>query len=266
MHPKGTPAFMSFQTLIGRGHVHCLRDDLESFLYVVLYAALRWLPVELSETLDWWIADFFSAPRAYGHGGGAGLKGSNAAFRWYTSGLRSTTSFHVVNWLNAATDLHYKDGAPNPLWDDGKALREMWEKVLAEDLPSNNRVVNQIPGMKTRDDGSLHATHTSATSTQGLYRSRNEPTRPPAATPAKRPHSYSAENSVFPPALKPSKRSRRGLEPQMRSMSVGNYRWEDLMTGVDSPTTSLGDTSPLPSEGSAPLSPLDANTPTGSIL
>ncbi|KAF9642368.1 hypothetical protein BDM02DRAFT_3072078, partial [Thelephora ganbajun] len=44
VHSKGTPAFMSFKALKVQGHVHGLKDDLESFIYVVLYGALRWLP------------------------------------------------------------------------------------------------------------------------------------------------------------------------------------------------------------------------------
>ena len=44
-------------------HVHELKDDLESLLYVVLYCALLWLPVETSLDLDWWLTGFFSIPK-----------------------------------------------------------------------------------------------------------------------------------------------------------------------------------------------------------
>ena len=234
---------------MGNGHVHSLKDDLESFIYVILYAALRWLPVESSDTLHWWITSFFSAPRANGKGGGGDFKAMNAVFRRYTSDLCSTMSPCVVGWLRAAMDLHYKNGMPNPLWDDGEELKKMWEEVLAKDLPSNDRVENQIKGMKTRKDGTLHATYTSATSTQDLYRSRNEPTHPPPPTPPKRPLARGVDNDVLSPASQPSKRSRTGRRPQTWSTSVGSRRDEDLMTGVDSGTMSLGGTSALSSEG-----------------
>jgi len=212
MGSKGTPAFMSFKALLGDGHVHSLNDDLESLIYVVLYAALRWLPVKSLHPLNWWITEFFSAPCPDGRGGGADPKWINALSRRYTSDLHSTTSPSIVHWLMAAMDLHYKGENPNPVWNDGNELKKLWEEVLAADLPSDDRVVNPIPGMKTRNNGSLHATHTPATSTQILYRSRNESPRPPA--PAKRPRAHSADSSVPPPSHKPAKRSRSGRQPQ----------------------------------------------------
>ena len=131
---KGTPAFMSFRALRGSDHVHSLADDLESFLYVVLYAALRWLPVKSQLGLHFWIAQFFSLPSNAGANICADMKLSNAYTRKRSSSLESAKSPQVVNWLKAAMDLHYKDEARNPRWDDGVALREMWERILAEDL------------------------------------------------------------------------------------------------------------------------------------
>jgi len=241
MRLKGTPAFMSFRALTGRRHVHSLRDDLESFLYVVLYAALRWLPVDSPQTLRWWMTDFFSAPHPSGDGGGANQKLANAINRRYTADLESTTSPHVVLWLNRATDLHYKEEVPNPLWNNGEELRKMWEEVLAQDLPSDDRIEKEIEGVKTRKDGPYHATFTSTTSTQDLYRSRNDPTRPPPP-PSKRPFTHSVDDSVPPPVPKPSKRSR--IEMRARS-----HRDEDSMTRVDSAAMSLGGTSAPSSEG-----------------
>jgi len=276
MRLKGTPAFMSFQALMGDGHAHSLADDLESFIYVVLFAALRWLPVKSLHPLNWWINDFFSAPGPNGVGGGGDRKEVNAVSRKYTRSLHSTTSSRAVDWLKAAMDLHHKNRAPNPLWDDGKELRKMWEGILEENLPSDDRVVNLILGVKTRNGGSLHATYTSATSTQDLYRSREESVQPPAPTPSKRPRTHSADdsadtsaddsadtsaddsadtsaddsadNSILPPAPQPSKRSRIEWRPQTRSTSGGSDRDEDLMTGVDSTAMSFGGTDPLSSE------------------
>jgi len=148
--------------------MHNFKDDLESFIYVVLYAALRWLPVESSQSLGWWMSCFFGAPRVDRLGGGADHKVGNAISRRYTTKLESTTSPHAVRWLKAATDLHYKNEVPNPLWNDGKELRKMWEEVLAEDLPSNDRVVNEIQDMKTWDDGFLHASYAAVNPRRGI--------------------------------------------------------------------------------------------------
>ena len=244
---KGTPAFMSIGALLG--DEHGLKDDMESFIYVVLYAALRWLPVQPSQGLDWWMTRFFSAPQADGSEGGADLKMSNAMCRRYASDLSSTESQHIVNWLAAAMDLHCKDRVFNPGGIDGMALGEMWEEVLAMDLPTNCRVVNPIPGMKAQDDGSLHPMFTAATSTQDLHRSRNEPIPLHAPTPIKRSRSHSMVDSALLLAQKPQKRPRTGRRPQTRSTSAGNRGEGESMAGVDSAATSSGDTGTLTSEG-----------------
>ena len=236
---------MSYRALIGQGHMHSLKDDLESFIYVVLYAALRWLPVDSPQTLRWWMTDFFSAPQPSGADGGSDRKLVNAVSRRYTEKLQSTKSPHVVLWLNKATALHYKDGLPNHLWNDGEELKKMWEEILAQDLPSDDRIENQIEGVKTREGVPYHATFTSTTSTQDLYRSRNDPIYSPPPTPSKRPLAQSVDDSVPPPVQNPSKRSRM----ETRAMSVGNRGDDDLMTGVDSAAMSLGGTSAPSSEG-----------------
>ncbi|KAF9642552.1 hypothetical protein BDM02DRAFT_3133010, partial [Thelephora ganbajun] len=158
------------------GHVHGLKDDLESFIYIVLYAALRWLPVKSPFGLGSWLTGFFGAPDPSGTGGGADAKLTNAIYRKYTSSLSSTRNTQVIEWLNTAMNLHY-NGVANPLWDDGKALREMWEQFLARELPSNDRCVNPVLGMKFGESHSLHATYTVtvATSSQDLYRHHDEP-------------------------------------------------------------------------------------------
>lgn len=67
MHSKGIPAFMSIKALNNlQGHVHHLKDDLESFICVVLYAILRRLPVRSKLPLNWWMSVFFGAPNPDG--------------------------------------------------------------------------------------------------------------------------------------------------------------------------------------------------------
>jgi len=215
---------MSIKALGGRNHLHDLKDDLESFIYVVLYAALRWLPVESSFDLHWWMTDFFSAPLPGGSGGGEDRKFINASIRKYTSDLNSKESPHVVDWLTGAMELHYKNAIPNPLWDDGKALGKFWEGILARDLPSNDRRVNPIPGIKIQPGGSLQATYTAATSAQDLYWYRNDPAQSVAPPPAKRSGAYSADDNFPRPTSRPSKRPRTGKRPRARSLSAETQR------------------------------------------
>jgi len=239
---------MSFGAMYG--WERSLKDDLESFIYVVLYAALRWLPVKSRPGLDWWMAEFFGAPGHDGTSGGADRKLANAIRRSSTSTLGITENSHVLDWLNAVMDLHYKDGQPNPLWNDGEALREMWERFLTKDLPTNDRRVNPVVGMKIRDAVSLQATYTVVTFSTDVYKSHDEPTQPPVPAPPKRPRARSEDDSVPYPITQPSKRSR--TEPQTQS-TLETDRTElqgygHLMTGVESVTIS-GATSTLSSEG-----------------
>jgi hypothetical protein len=203
---------MSFKALNGGDHVHSLKDDLESFIYVVLYAALRWLPVKSKIGFNGWITYFFSDPDLSGPRGGADAKQINALDRKYSSSLDSVESSYVVNWLKAAMDLHYKGGTPNPLWDDGVALREMWKGILAENLPTNDRRVNPAPDIKIREDYSLYATYTVTTSFADLYEPRSESAQPPVPAPAKRPRTQSAGKDDLHPTPRASKRPRTGRE------------------------------------------------------
>ena len=177
---------MSIEALLATNHVHGLKDDLESFIYVVLYAALRWLPVESSGRIHWWLSKFFGAPDQNGFGGGPAEKLFNAVHRSYTSNLHSTESAQVVQWLNDAMNLHYKGQVANPLWDDGKALKEMWERCLAGNLPLNDRRINPVDGMRFHEDCSLGATHTVNTSATHPYSSHDESPKPTKSVPIKR--------------------------------------------------------------------------------
>ena len=218
---------MSFRALDGLNHMHNLKDDLESFIYVVLYAALRWLQVESSFTLNWWITRFFSVPGTIGAGSCADMKRANAQTRKYSSDLESAKSPQVVNWLKAAMDLHYdcEHETHNPLWDSGVALREMWTRTLAEDLPADDRRVNPVPYIKIREDYSLHVTYTVATSFIDLCRYQKESSQPivSAAQPlvptlTKRPCTHSASNNVLHPTPQAPKRPRTGKKPQTLSV------------------------------------------------
>lgn len=147
-------------------HIHSLKDDLESILYIILYCALLWLPVTSPLALDWWLTEFFQI--SHFPGGGAPSKTLNALQREYTKRLKSTQSQAVLDWLNTAMDLHYhvrdrfNPGRSNPAWDDGKALEDMWKETLDKELPENDRHENPVPDMVHREQYSLHATYTTS--------------------------------------------------------------------------------------------------------
>jgi len=159
-------------------HVHSLEDDLESLLYVVLYCALRWLSVDTDPGagLDWWLTQFFGGPNGYAP---AASKSHNATTRYYTRLLTATDSQAILDWLNAAMDLHYhaEEGSrvlvPNPLWNGGKALEAMWRETLKKGLPENDRRENRTPNMIRREVHSLHATYSTGTTSAALFASRN---------------------------------------------------------------------------------------------
>ena len=138
-------------------HIHGLKDDLESILYVVLYCALLWLPVTSPHNLDWWFTKFFAVDHRRGAGGT--YKEVNALGRHFTNHLKTTRSQAVLDWVNAALDLHYKHG-PNPVWDDGKALGDMWKESLERKLPEDDRHENPVSDTARREQYSLHLTTT----------------------------------------------------------------------------------------------------------
>jgi hypothetical protein len=186
IHLKGTPAFMSIRAMVLENHEHELEDDLESFIYVVLYAALRWLPVGSSvPDPNWWFDGFFGAPSADGYGGGGAFKKLNAELRKYTRTIGTAKSPHVVKWLNDTMDLHYKDGLLNLAWKGGDALKEMWERCLKGELPDDDRCVNTVPGRKFNEDYSLQATYTAGTSSTSLY-AQDKQSQSPKSIPTKR--------------------------------------------------------------------------------
>ena len=207
---------MSVKVLTDSEHAYTLEDDLESLIYVILYAALRWLPVKSKSDLSFWLTEFFGAPTMVNPSGGGLYKLLNASTRFLTSSLSSTESPDVVGWLRAAMDLHYKNGKPNPSWKGGKELGTIWKAIIAKALPSGDRCVNEIPNIKLRGDHSLHATYTVDTSSRNLYRARDEPTQPSASTSVKRPYTQSVDDD-FPHTTPAPKRRRKEKQPQTKA-------------------------------------------------
>ena len=84
-------------------------------------------------------------------------KSRNAFYRTFTKGLKSKASTKVLEWLRTAMDLHY-NLVPNPLWNDGKALEDMWRRKLEDDIPDKDRQEDKARGIGFRDKQSLVAT------------------------------------------------------------------------------------------------------------
>ena len=91
----------------------------------------------------------------------------------------------------------------------------MWNRIIAKALPSGDRCVNEIPGIKLRGDHSLHATYTVDTSSRDLYRTRDGPSQPFASTSVKRPYTQSVDDDV-PHATPAPKRRRKEKQPQTK--------------------------------------------------
>jgi len=142
---------MSFDPARTRHYIYKLKDDLEAFIYIILYCALQWLPVTSDYSLKWWLNNFFTiGPTPWS--GGLLYKECNACDRTFTKGLKSKTSTKVLEWLNVAMDLHY-NVVPNPLWDNGKALGNMWRETLKEDVPDQDRRPHSVGSRDTQPLG-----------------------------------------------------------------------------------------------------------------
>ena len=125
---------------------HTLADDMESLLYVVLYAALRWLPHDYPDyALSDLLQHFFEARtdvRGIPHGGTYKL--GNAEYRGTTREIDfKDTSFQ--EWLNTVLDYHCP---PEPLkeayagrWSDPSHLDRYWAEFLrTHELARNDRL------------------------------------------------------------------------------------------------------------------------------
>ena len=222
-------------------------------LYVVLYCAVLWLRVKFPWEPSRWSTEFFSVP--------AGLDGSpgkllNAITRFYTGDLTTERSQAVLDWLNAAMNLHYDPDTrrPNPAWDDGKALETLWKETLAKELPDDDRRTNPIQHY------SLHATYTVDTTSGTLYDSRDvlSPLSPPAATTtltsAKRSlcRSSGSDNSADSFNRNPNRQWRRPDEEGEVDARGGKLRRTDPQTVMPPPPVSCPSRRtcrPLPTEG-----------------
>jgi len=97
-------------------------------------------------------------------------------------------------------DLHINRFS-NPLWDDGKAMEDMWRRKLGDDIPNKDRQKDTAHTIEFRDKQPLYATFT-AEHPIALRKNPQRSLSPP--TSAKRPHASCDGDTEHPP----SKRSR----------------------------------------------------------
>ena len=144
---------MSTAASSGNNYLHTLKDDLKSFIYIILYCAMWWLPVNSKTHIKWWLTDFFGASNKHGSSGHDN-KQHNTLTHQYTKELKNKENKEVLEWLHKAMDLHYKanpphTNIPNPEWDNGKALGTMWEEKLRTDLLQYNRYNKKTLNIKS---------------------------------------------------------------------------------------------------------------------
>jgi len=83
-------------------------------------------------------------------------------------------------------DLHY-DQLPNPAWDDGKALENMWRKKLEDEIPNTDRQEDKAHCVGSRGARRLGATFTARRPIR-LRENAQHSVHTPAN--AKRPHPF----------------------------------------------------------------------------
>lgn len=129
----------------GDGYRHTFQDDMESFFYVVLYAALRWLPHNHIEELGNIMSRYFNEYHEFeGNPEGGRAKASNRE----GNGSDFTNKFHwedehLAKWINQCILLQEKYRGKQPDWTE-KNLRELWEEINGKHLPNDDRIEHKI--------------------------------------------------------------------------------------------------------------------------
>jgi len=155
---------MSIKLLKDPTDLHELQDDLESFCYVVLYLALRYLPHNKVSILPAIMTNVFehhyNVPTGVfgGHGkyamvGSRGYVGKDLAFidnepltSWVDVALRMLKDWYdyldqSIRYIAPGTPLLLKD---RPLCDH-EALDQTFQTALAKKWPSNDEAVDHLP-------------------------------------------------------------------------------------------------------------------------
>lgn len=125
---------------------HTFRNDMESFFYVVLYAAIRWLPHNNVKELGKLMSKYFNESRVYdGVTKGGGAKEKNITENDFTAKFEWRNE-HMAEWINKVLRLQLRErdhGSYGNIWTSNNLLR-IWEKTDKEMLPKDDRVVHRI--------------------------------------------------------------------------------------------------------------------------
>ena len=154
---------MSIKLLKDPADLHELQDDLESFCYVVIYLALRYLPHNKVSALPVIMANVFEHHYHISTGvfGGNGKNDMVLSRGYIGKDLAFTDNEPLTSWIDAALRLFrdwylYLDGldaAPGapliglevqPLRDH-KALGQVFQTALAKKWPQNDKAVDHLP-------------------------------------------------------------------------------------------------------------------------
>lgn len=129
----------------GDGYRHTFQDDMESFFYVVLYAALRWLPHNHIEELGNLMSEYFNEYREHdGTPLGGRAKASNITFGDFTKGFKWENG-HLATWFNDALQLQRRELLEQRgLFWTPEALKELWKDINSKDLPNDDRIEHKI--------------------------------------------------------------------------------------------------------------------------
>ena len=165
VHNQGTWLFMSIKLLTDPTDLHELQDDLESFCYVVIYLALRYLPHNkvsvLPVIMKYVFEHHYNVPSGVFGGNG---KDNMVQRRGYIGkDLEFTGNEPLTSWIDAALILfrdwyRFVDGAnmapdaplrlmgleDQPLHDHG-AFDQLFQTALLKTWPQNDKAVDHLP-------------------------------------------------------------------------------------------------------------------------
>ena len=134
---------MSIKNLTGsKNFRHSFSDDIESFFYVVLYAASLWLAHDYVRDLGWLMDGYFNESRfSFGATRGGSRKATNLLYNNFVN------EFHwsggILEWFLAILALLKVAIVDGPDCNPEK-FAEIWEAILEKDLPNDDRQVHRM--------------------------------------------------------------------------------------------------------------------------
>lgn len=140
---QGTWAFMSIAALLGDDFKHILKDDMESFFYVILYASILWLPHREVNNIKRRMSKFFDEyDLVKGKAEGGASKYTNRALGNFVHswGFKNQT---LGDWFGEVLELQRPVGEEIN-WTP-EALYDVWTSIDERGLPNDDRSDNLVP-------------------------------------------------------------------------------------------------------------------------